>query len=184
MREIAAVGERIRSEGLPEAVRPLVCGFAGYGRVSQGAQEVYNLLGVEEVTPNDLSSVEPSANRCYKVVFREEHMVQRIDGSSPFQLQEYYDHPERYRPSFHPYVPGLTILVNCIYWEPKYPQLVTQEQFGELYGESVKPRLRVVADITADVTGALGGTTGGRRTAWPATGRSSWRWISCRVRCR
>ena len=36
--EIAKVGEQIRRDGLPEACRPFVCGFAGYGQVSQGAQ--------------------------------------------------------------------------------------------------------------------------------------------------
>ena len=39
-------GENIRWDGLPEAVRPFVCGFAGYGAVSRGAQEIYDLLPV------------------------------------------------------------------------------------------------------------------------------------------
>ena len=37
---IAAVGERIAQRGLPQAVAPLVCGFAGYGNVYRGASEI------------------------------------------------------------------------------------------------------------------------------------------------
>ncbi len=153
--DIVAAGERIRREGLPEQVRPMVCGFTGYGQVSQGAQEIFDLLPVQEVSAAELDSIAPSANEVYKVVFRKEHLFERIDSSAPFQLQEYRDQPERYQSGFLRYLPHLTVLVNCIYWEPKYPRLVTQEQFGELYGAKTAPRLRVIGDITCDVDGSL-----------------------------
>ena len=154
-REIAQVGERIRRHGLPEAVRPLVCGLAGYGAVSKGAQEIYDCLPVEEIAPEELGSVSAAANVCCKVVFEEAHMVERVDASAPFQLQEYYDYPERYRAKFFPYVEHLALLVNCIYWEPKYPRLVTRDQLRELYGGRARPRLRVIGDITCDVDGSV-----------------------------
>ena len=154
-RGIAQVGERIRRHGLPKAVRPLVCGLTGYGAVSKGAQGIYDCLPVEEITPDELGSVRPAADVCYKVVFEEAHMVKRVDTSAAFQLQEYYDRPERYRAKFFPYVEHLTLLVNCIYWEPKYPRLVTRDQFRELYGGRARPRLRVIGDITCDVDGSV-----------------------------
>ncbi len=153
--EIAKVGERIRQDGLPEACRPLVCGFAGYGQVSQGAQEIYDLLPVEEVSPADLASVPRSAKVCFKSVFYEKDMVERLDASSPFDLQEYYDHPERYRGVFAGFVPHLTILVNGIYWEAKYPRLITLELLRELYGGQDRPRLRIISDITCDIDGSV-----------------------------
>jgi alpha-aminoadipic semialdehyde synthase len=149
------VGASIERDGLPEALRPLVCGFAGYGQVSSGAQEVYDLLPVEEVSPEDLATAPRAANVCYKVVFREEHMVERIDAAQPFGLQEYYDHPDRYRACFFPHVRHLTVLANCIYWEPKYPRMVTRDQLRDLFGGRGKPRLRVIGDITCDVDGSL-----------------------------
>jgi alpha-aminoadipic semialdehyde synthase len=157
-REIVAVAEEIRKGGLPAAIRPLICGFAGYGHVSQGAQEIYDLLPVREISPEELASVAPAADVCYKVVFREEHLVRRVDASRPFELQEYYRQPERYAADFMQYVPHLSVLVNCIYWEPKYPRLITREQFAELYSGS-PPRLRVVGDITCDIDGAVACTT-------------------------
>ncbi len=156
-RAFSAVADAIRAGGLPEPLRPLVCGFAGYGQVSQGAQHIFDLLPVEEVAPEALGQLAPAADRCYKVVFREEHMVRRRDGSQPFDLQEYYQHPERYEADFFRYVPALTLLVNCIYWEPKYPRMITRAQFDELYAG--QPRLRVIGDITCDIDGSLACTT-------------------------
>jgi saccharopine dehydrogenase (NAD+, L-lysine forming) len=153
--EIQAVADAIRSNGLPQAIRPFVCGFAGYGKVSQGAQEIFDLLPMVEIEPEDLPKLQPSRDQCYKVVFHEEHMVQRVDTSQPFELQEYYQHPERYRPTFFQHVPYLSVLVNCIYWEPKYPRLIDAEQFRALYCGSQQPRLRVVGDISCDIDGSV-----------------------------
>ncbi len=156
-REIAAVADAIRQGGLPAQVCPLVCGFAGYGQVSQGAQYIYDLLPVEEVPPDRLADLPPRRDVCYKVVFKEEHLVRRRDGGR-FELQEYYQQPERYEADFFRYVPALTLLVNCIYWEPKYPRLITREQFRRLYADP-SPRLRVIGDITCDIDGSLACTT-------------------------
>jgi saccharopine dehydrogenase (NAD+, L-lysine-forming) len=157
-REFRAVADEIRAEGLPEALRPLVCGFAGYGQVSHGAQHIYDQLPVKEVSPEELAAVSAGARTCYKVIFHEEHMVERIDPSQPFELQEYYQHPERYRASFFRHLPHLTALVNCIYWAPRYPRMITRAQFQQLYTRP-RPRLRVVADISCDVDGSLACTT-------------------------
>lgn len=153
--ELARVGEEIRRHGLPSAVRPLIVGFAGYGQVSHGAQEIFNSLPIEEVQPGQLPAVQPKADVCYKVVFREEHMVERRDSSSPFNLQEYYQHPDRYRSRFSSHVPHLTVLMNCIYWDAKYPRLITIEQLRELYGQRTPPRLRVIGDISCDLNGSV-----------------------------
>ncbi len=153
-REIRQIGERIRKDGLPAAIQPFVCGFAGYGNVSQGAQEIFDLLPVREIAPDELARAAPSLRDCYKVVFREEHTVERIDGGR-FELQDYYDHPASYRSTFFPYVRHLTVLANCIYWEPKYPRLVTCEQLGTLFSGPDRPRLRVIGDITCDVDGSI-----------------------------
>ncbi len=153
--EMRLVAEEIRGGRLPAALQPMVCGFAGYGKVSQGAQEVFDLLPFVEVTPKDLAGLKPSATHLYKVVFREEHMVERIDRNAAFNLAEYYRHPELYRPIFYDYVRHLTVLVNCIYWEPKYPRLIDREQFRDLYRGLQPPRLRVVGDISCDIDGSV-----------------------------
>ena len=153
---IRRVGEQVRAQGLPDAVSPLVIGIAGYGNVSKGVQEIFDLLPLEEAAPTDLvsQSALDTAAPIVKVVFREEDTVTRLDPASPFNLEEYYGHPERYRAAFERYLPSLHVLVNCIYWEPQYPRLVSKDSIRRLF-EGPHPRLRVIGDISCDVEGGI-----------------------------
>jgi len=155
---ISRVGEAIRRDGLPPAVAPLVCGFTGYGNVSKGAQEIYDLLPVKSITPAQLLAGEwegrDDTRTLWKVEFHEKDMARPADETASFELQEYYDHPERYLPAFGPFIPLLTLMVNCIYWTEDYPRLVTREQLLDLYGSGSTPRLRVIGDISCDIDGA------------------------------
>ena len=159
---VSALGERISREGLPEQITPFVCGFAGYGNVFHGANEIIELLPVQEIEPQEVTAVAQSTDYAkdvvYKVVFREEHMVDPISPDERFELQDYYDHPEKYRGVFSTYLPHLNLLVNCVYWEAKYPRLVTKADLKQLYGGKEPPRLRVIGDISCDIEGAIEGT--------------------------
>jgi alanine dehydrogenase len=156
---VAEVGHAIRAHGLPRGLRPLVCGFAGYGNVSRGAQEIYDLLPVEPIAPEQLPDLtgdpDPPGDRVFKVVFQEEHLVSPIDPNGRFELHDYYQHPEKYRSRFSPWVEHLTLLVNCIFWTPKYPKLVTKTDLKSWYSGGAQPRLRVVGDISCDVNGSM-----------------------------
>ncbi|HSA24363.1 MAG TPA: hypothetical protein P5076_23075, partial [Myxococcota bacterium] len=145
---IRQVGERIATEGLPPALGTVVVGLTGYGNVSQGAQEIFDLLPIRSVQPHEVAEAvaTPNPHELVKVVFREEHMVAPLSGA--FELQDYFSHPERYRGDFAMYVPYLTVLVNCIYWAPRYPRLVTRDLLHGLYGAGAKPRLRVIGDLS------------------------------------
>jgi alanine dehydrogenase len=153
---VRAVGQKIARDGLPASLAPLICGFAGYGNVSQGAQEIYDLLPVREIAPGELATFdERDPHHVFKVVFKEEDMVEPVTPGATFQLQDYYDHPEKYRSRFETYVPYLTLLVNGIYWSERYPRLVTRRFLKALFSESPQPRLRVIGDISCDVEGAI-----------------------------
>jgi saccharopine dehydrogenase (NAD+, L-lysine-forming) len=155
---ISDIGNQIRAEGLPKPVAPLICGVAGYGNVARGVWEILDLLPIVEIEPREVASVANSpdyaTNVIYKVVFKEEHTVEPISPDIRFELQDYYDHPEKYRGTFERYVPDLTMIVNCVYWEEKYPRLVTKEYLKQLYGGG-QPRLRVIGDISCDIEGAI-----------------------------
>jgi alpha-aminoadipic semialdehyde synthase len=159
---VSAVGERVAREGLPEPVTPLICGFAGYGNVFRGANEIIELLPVQEIEPHEVATVAQSTdharNKLYKVVFKEKHTVEPISPEDSFELQDYYDHPGKYHSVFRDYLPYLALLVNCVYWEAKYPRLVTKADLKRLYGTAAPPRLRVIGDISCDIEGAIEGT--------------------------
>lgn len=153
---VTAAGARLSQEGLPSNLAPLVCGFAGYGNVSRGAQQVYNLLPTIEVAPAELVDL-PTDDRyhLYKVVFTEADMVEPLNPTARFSLEHYYEHPHYYRSRFERYLPYLTLLINGIYWTPRYPRLVTREGLRALFQQSDAPRLRVIGDISCDTEGAI-----------------------------
>jgi saccharopine dehydrogenase (NAD+, L-lysine-forming) len=152
---VQEVGERIARTGLDSSLMPLICGFAGYGNVSRGAQEIFDLLPVREIAPADLAMHEHDPHCVYKVIFKEQDMVDPVVSEDLFDLQDYYKHPSKYRAKFEDYVPYLTVLVNGIYWEERYPRLVTQRYLRELFSGPEKPKLRVIADISCDVEGSI-----------------------------
>jgi len=154
-RAVHGVAPKLAASPLPPALTPLVFGFAGYGHVSLGAQEIFDLLPHREVEPGELERAAHEGSGLVKTVFKEEHMVRPAEPGRLFDLQEYYRHPERYRAGFDAWVPHLHVLVNCIYWEPRYPRLVTKERLRSLWGDGAAPRLRVIGDISCDVDGSI-----------------------------
>ncbi len=155
--ELSAVGREISEKGLPDSISPLVIGIAGYGNVSRGAQEVLDLFPVEEITPQELieiNSRDTSNKVIYKVIFKEEHIVEPRDPQVKFELMDYYQHPEKYRSVFDRYLPSMTVLVNAIYWDERYPRLLTKEKAREMY-TSGTPKLLVIGDISCDIEGAI-----------------------------
>ena len=152
---IRAVGHSIEVDGLPDPLVPLAVGFAGYGNTSQGAQEVFDLLPHLDVAPEDLADMPARRRRVFKSVFFERHLVERLDPADPFDLAEYYARPGRYRGIFGGSLPHLTVLMNCTYWDARYPRLVTLGRLRELHEAGARPRLRVIGDVSCDVGGAI-----------------------------
>jgi len=154
---LEVVGKWIEQDGFPEFISPVVIGFAGYGNVSQGAQAIFDMLPHEAVAPEDLQDFvengDWSAHKLYKVVYYEKDMV--VPKTGDFELQNYYQHPENYDGTFAQYLPNLTALVNCIYWDERYPRLVTKEWLKENWGEGKRAKLIVLGDISCDIGGSI-----------------------------
>jgi hypothetical protein len=131
----------------------------GYGHVSQGAQEMFDLLPSEEVSPRDLPGLfkngKPAARGLYKVVFKEEDIVRPIDPGRAFDLQDYYNNPQNYAPVMEGHLPYLTVLIVGIYWTSKFPKFITKPFLRKFYGGESTPRLRVIGDITCDINGSV-----------------------------
>jgi len=152
--EFLKLSRRIKEEGLNSSLLPFICGITGYGNVSKGVQELLDILPVKGIAPNDIGSLPKDPHTIYKVVFKEEDMVEPIHNHQ-FELQDYYNNPERYRSKFQKYIPYLTLLINGIYWDSRYPRLLTKSYLRELYSKSKLPRLRVIGDISCDIEGAI-----------------------------
>ncbi len=157
-REIAAIGAEIEKNGVPEEITPLVVAFTGYGNVSRGAQEIFDLLPHKVVSAPILAANYDNFTAdpyyFYKVVFKEEDLVRHRDGDK-FDLQEYYDHPDRYESTFEPDLKLISVLVNGIYWTEKYPRLVTRENLLERGALERYLNPLVIGDISCDIHGSI-----------------------------
>jgi len=121
----------------------------------KGAQEIFDILPFEEVTPQELKELrntQTSNKKLYKTVFKEEHLAVKKD-STPFILQEYYDHPELFNGVYEEYLPHLSVMMNCVFWTEKYPRLVTKEYLKNNYNTSSK--LLAIGDVTCDIHGSV-----------------------------
>jgi saccharopine dehydrogenase (NAD+, L-lysine-forming) len=168
---IREMGKQIEQLGFGKLPSPVIFGFTGYGQVSKGAQEIFDLLSFQQILPGDLEqfikSGKYSDRYIYKVVFREKDMFAPKDPHSRFILKEYYSQPEKYRGVFEQYIPFLTAITNGIYWESQYPRLVTQKWLEEYFTQEKLPRLKMIADISCDVDGSIECNTKATNSANP-----------------
>ena len=148
------IGQKIKNEGLPKSISPFIIGFAGYGHVSNGAQEILDLFPIKEISPDDLvENFNQLSNKyVYKVIFKEKDLVEPKTADIIFELQDYYNHPEKYTSKFDRYLSYLSILMNCIYWDSRYPRLITKDYVNQNFNNM---RLKVIGDISIDINGAI-----------------------------
>jgi saccharopine dehydrogenase (NAD+, L-lysine-forming) len=154
---LQSIGETIRTVGLPAKLSPMVIGILGYGNVAGGVQQILACLPHKQVAAAQLAQLNREkagdSRTVYVCVFKEKDLVQRKDGAA-FDLQDYFDHPEGYESRFSPYLAHITILVNAVYWEPRYPRFVTWENLKQVVASGT-PKLCGIADITCDTHGSI-----------------------------
>jgi alpha-aminoadipic semialdehyde synthase len=155
---VSAAGAQIRAEGLPDRVTPMIIAVTGRGHVARGVQEVLSHLPLVRVLPEDIPSLASmesvSRHVVYAAEFRRADLYAPRDPDAHFDATELEAHPDAWRGRLEEYVDHLTAIVNGIYWEPRYPRLLTREYFRDHWDESPK-RLRLVADITCDIAGSV-----------------------------
>lgn len=162
-----SVGEEIATFGLPSGICPLVFVFTGTGNVSIGAQEIFKLLPHSFVDASKLPELFEKARgntqttrtsmrgfQVYGCVVTCQEMVAPKDSTKLFDKMDYYAHPEHYRPIFHENIaPYTSVIVNCMYWEKRFPRLLTTKQLQDL----AKKRCPLIgiSDITCDIGGSI-----------------------------
>jgi len=155
---VEEVGKDIAEHGLPRELTPLVIGITGYGNVSKGSQEILELLPVKEISPEELPALRNKTslpnNVVYKVVFKEKHLAVPKEADKAFDLQTYYNYPERFDGVFEQYLPHLTVLMNCMYWDDRYPRIVTKDFLENAWKTGGIP-LEVIGDVTCDPDGSV-----------------------------
>jgi len=159
--DLRKVANKVAETGIPNELAPLTIGITGYGNVSKGAQEIIDLFDNKEISPEELLELRKTNNydnkTIYKIVFKEHHLSIPIDDKDTFDLQHYYNHPEKYKNDFERYVSEISILMNCMYWGPEYPRIITKDFLSDLFLNKDN-KLMVIGDVTCDPDGSIEAT--------------------------
>ena len=123
---------------------PMRIALTGTGRVSTGAAQVLDDMGIEKVSPFDY--VKGVGNGPVYTQLSSFFYARRKDGKVFDSVQDFYDNPKDYKSDFHHVIPCTDIMINGIYWDNDAPAFFTQEQMQQ---ESWN--ISVIADVTCDI---------------------------------
>jgi len=156
---LGRLSEKILAGCLPQALTPMVFAVTGTGRVAQGSIEVLEQLPHVKVHPSELRAyladpANAANNRQIIIsVFSSQDLTRAKDPTLPFSKDYYYKNPWEYDGIFHEYLDLVSWLVNGIYWEAKYPRVITKKAIKEAV-QAGKCKLMGVTDISADYEGS------------------------------
>ncbi|PIA15929.1 hypothetical protein COEREDRAFT_81639 [Coemansia reversa NRRL 1564] len=160
--KLCHVADIISDQGLPDAFTPMLFTFTGAGNVTRGARAIFDKLPHDNVTVDELPSIardrynQRYKNRLLALQIGAQDYVERIAGGK-YDREEYREFPDRYRSVFAEKIaPYTTMLVNGIYWESKYPRLMTTQDLAAIQRKrELKSKMLAIADISCDIGGSL-----------------------------
>ncbi|TPX57572.1 hypothetical protein PhCBS80983_g03736 [Powellomyces hirtus] len=156
--DVTRTGQVIMDDGLPRQMGPMSFVFTGDGEVARGAMHVFKCLPHEWVSPAELKDLYKTQSwdnhKVYGCQVTARDYLVRKDGWK-FDREHYLEHPDQYMSIFHEKIaPYASVLVNGIFWDSRFPRLLTNDQATQL---AVDNRLRMlsIADISCDINGSL-----------------------------
>mmetsp|Transcript_20113 Transcript_20113/g.36905 ORF Transcript_20113/g.36905 Transcript_20113/m.36905 type:complete len:741 (-) Transcript_20113:1128-3350(-) len=153
------MGNRIEKDGLPMTLEPLVFAFTGNGNVTKGALEIFKLLPHKMITLEEAKSIKSTSgphNCLYGLMVEQKDIVKKTDcQEESFDVKHYRANPSEYESIFASNVaPVCNVIVNGIYWDERYPRVLTKTEMTDLYKRGNKS-LFAVGDISCDVNGSI-----------------------------
>ena len=133
----------------------------GRGRTAKGCIEVLENLPVTTITPQQLEEVwttreDPKHRKTiYLVSVNTEDCMEPLDPAGKYDKKDFYANPGKYTCNFGTkFLPKISALFHCIYWEPGYPKYVENKHLYQL-AKDEKLRLLGVCDVTCDLDGSI-----------------------------
>ena len=118
-------------------------------------------LPITEIGPNEVEAIYKDKNNpnhrktIYVVNINSEDTIHHRDSDKGFDKKDYYNNPGQYTSNFKvKYLPYITALFHCIYWDVGCPVYVSNEDLKEL-GEQKRLRLLGICDVSCDLNGSI-----------------------------
>lgn len=159
LQSLVTLGQYITEQYLPVEYSPFTFAVLGNGQVSSGVQEALKCLPHKFIKPSDLinGNYEKRRDLIYIVVFNLEDLYEKIsiDGEyHKFDRAEFIKSPELYTCIFERYIIYFQCIINCLYWESRYPKIITKKQLKYHFSKH-DCKLIGVSDISCDLLGAI-----------------------------
>ena len=120
--------------------------LTGNGRVSHGAMEVLDGMGIKKVSVDEYLTKEFNEPVYFQLLVSDYNI--KKDGS--FDKNEFYSNPESYISNFPRFAKTTDLFIAGAFWAPEAPVLFTREE-----AKKANFRIKVVADITMDIDGSV-----------------------------
>ena len=90
--------------------------------------------------------------KIYITVLTAKDLVElKEDNGEEFNKEDYYSDPSKYKSKFKNYYDKITFLVNCMYWEAKFPRVIIEDELCDAVGT----KFLGFTDISADYEGSI-----------------------------
>lgn len=157
-KHMCLLGEKIRRYGFSKSISPFVIGILGNGNVAKGVLQILKCLPIKKIKPNQLKELIEKKHynpfTVYVVSFKKEDLVDHVLGKK-FCSEEYYKLPQNYINGFSKYLQYLTIVINGVYWEERFPKFIRWDDLKNIYQNTYNRKLCGIADISCDIPGAI-----------------------------
>jgi hypothetical protein len=159
--ELKWVGEQLKIKEIPEELSPMIFAVTGKGRTAKGVYEVLENLPITKINPNQLENIwtdryNPEHRKTiYVLNINAEDCMEPLDHNTRFSRSDYYANPGKYTSNFATkYLPYISALFHCIYWELGFPMYIENKDLVELQQQK-RLRLMGICDVTCDTDGAI-----------------------------
>ncbi|MCR4680597.1 MAG: NAD(P)-dependent oxidoreductase [Bacteroidales bacterium] len=123
----------------------------GNGRVSHGAQELLEEIGVARLTEEQFLADGPVLRPSFCVA-DVDRLVARNDGQA-FTWDHFTHHPEDYHSDFMRWARQADMLICAHFWDPKAPVYLSADDLAD-----PTLRIRFIGDISCDIQGSVKST--------------------------
>lgn len=151
--------EELKKVVLPPNTKIVLTGF---GRVGYGAREIFDLLPIMEVSPEEFLN-ESYSEPVFTHLEVEDYFA-RKDGSA-FDKKHFYANGGEYKSVFGKFAKAADMYIACHFWSSSSPIILSAEDL-----KKPDTRLKIVADISCDVAGPIASTIRSSSIADPIYG--------------
>ena len=123
--------------------------LTGKGRVSQGAQEVLEILNIKKVSKHDFVNMNFN-HPVYVQLLPSDYYIKNHHIS--FDKTDFYNNPIDYKSCLHDFITHADMLITGHYHAPDNPFLLSKKDLEK------NIKLKVVGDISCDINGPIGST--------------------------